>query len=100
MKRSGARFLFASIALVLLTALCALAQVFTASVSGLVTDPAQAGISNAHIKIRNTDTNETRETDAGPDGRYIFSQLKPGAYEVTVEAKGFKRLVEPRLTLV
>ena len=80
-------------------ALC-IAQVFTASLSGLVTDPTGAGVPNASVKVRNVETNDVRQAQTGSDGRYSISQLKPGSYEVTVESKGFKRFVQPSLTLV
>src|SRR4051812_1752213 len=76
------------------------AQVFTASLSGLVTDPTGAGVPRANVKVRNIETNDVRQTQTGADGRYTISQVKPGAYEVTVESSGFKRFVQPSLTLV
>jgi len=74
-------------------------QVFTASLSGVVTDPSGGGIPGATIHIRNLETNDARELQSEPDGRYTFSQLRPGAWELTVEAKGFKRFVQPSITL-
>jgi hypothetical protein len=76
-----------------------MAQVFTATVSGLVTDPSGAGIVGARVKVVNLETSDSREVVTGSDGRYTISQLKPGPYEVTVEAKGFQRFVEKSLTV-
>jgi hypothetical protein len=87
-------------ALIMMNAPLSVAQVFTASLSGLVTDPADAAVPGANVKIRNIETNDVRQTVTSSDGRYIFSQLKPGSYEVTMEGKGFKRFVQPSLTLV
>src|SRR5260370_328252 len=100
MKQSKASFLAVCAMLALMTALPSLAQVFTASLSGLVTDPTGAGVPNASVKVRNVETNDVRQTQTGSDGRYTISQLKPGPYEVTVESSGFKRFVQPSLTLV
>ncbi len=75
-------------------------QVFTASLSGLVTDQSGAALPGATLRIRNLETNDTREVTSGPDGHYSAPQLRPGAYEVTVDAKGFKRFVQPGLTLI
>ena len=76
------------------------AQVFTASLSGVVADPTGAAIPGATVSAHNTVTGETRQTTTGGDGRYTFSQLPPALYEFTVEGKGFKRFVEKSLTLI
>jgi hypothetical protein len=76
------------------------AQVFTASLSGVVSDPTNAAIPNAAVSIRNLGSNDIRRTTSSADGRYTFSQLPPAAYEVDVEARGFKRFVEKSITLV
>ena len=68
-----------------------MAQVFTASLSGLVTDATGGGVPNANVKVRNIETNDVRQTQTGTDGRYTITQLKPGSYEVTVETKGFNQ---------
>lgn len=76
---------------VVTTALSALvlAQSFTASISGVVTDSSQAAVPGA--KIVATDVNRslqhTAETDA--EGRYVITPLQPGTYTLTAEAKGF-----------
>jgi len=69
-------------------------QVFTANVTGLVTDPNQAAIPNAIIKIKNTATNEERRATSNDTGRYSISQLLPGAYELTAEMQGFRSYVQ------
>lgn len=89
-----------AVAVALLIASMSFAQVFTATLSGLVTDQSGAGIPGATVHIRNLETNDVRELQSGSEGRYTFSQLKPGPYEITIEAKGFKRFVQPSLTLV
>jgi hypothetical protein len=76
------------------------AQVFTASLSGVVSDPTSAAIPNAAVSIRNLGSNDIRRTTSSADGRYTFSQLPPAAYEVDVEATGFKRFIEKSITLV
>jgi len=88
MKESRVSFQAVLAVLALITALPSLAQVFTASLSGLVTDPTGAGVPNASVKVRNVETNDVRQTQTASDGRYTISQLKPGPYEVTVESSG------------
>jgi len=75
------------------------AQSFTGSVTGLVTDPNQAAVPAATVKLTNQATGETRQTTTGPEGRYVLSQLLPGTYVLTVEVSGFKTFVSPGITL-
>jgi hypothetical protein len=74
-------------------------QGFTASLTGIVTDPNSAAIPGATVKIRNLATSEMRRTTTGGEGRYTFSQLLPGEYEVAAEASGFKALVHKGVVL-
>jgi Carboxypeptidase regulatory-like domain/TonB dependent receptor/TonB-dependent Receptor Plug Domain len=74
-------------------------QIFTSGLSGVVTDPNQAAVPNASVTLKNTANGETRETKTSTDGRYSFSQLRPGSYEISVEASGFRKAVAPAITL-
>ncbi len=74
-------------------------QVFTATATGLVTDPSGAAIPNATISLTNTATGDKRTVSTGVDGFYTVSQLLPGAYELSVEAAGFKRYVQQGIGL-
>ena len=75
------------------------AQVFTTSLTGLVTDETGASVPGAAALLENVDTRETRRAETGETGRYTFSQLLPGRYELTVEAQGFKRFARPGIAL-
>jgi Carboxypeptidase regulatory-like domain len=78
-------------------ALCALllayahAQEFRATVSGTVTDPAGAAIANATLVITQNTTGSRSQTVSDGAGAYALPFLEPGDYELTAEAKGFKR---------
>ena len=61
-------------AFILLSAVCS-GQVFTANLTGLVTDPAGAAVPEAIVRLENIDTQDKRETKTGPEGRFTFSQL-------------------------
>jgi hypothetical protein len=82
-----------------MTAPAVFGQAFTATLTGVVSDPNDAVIPTATVKIRNTATNDSRQAQTGNDGRYVFSQLAPGTYEVTAEAAGFKTLLRPGVAL-
>jgi outer membrane receptor protein involved in Fe transport len=96
----------ALLALGLLAAACVLAgaaashaQTFTASLAGVVTDASEARIPGATVLVRNLATLETREAVTGPEGRYAFSQLAPGRYEIVTELSGFRRFRQTDLVL-
>jgi hypothetical protein len=74
-------------------------QAFTGSLTGLVTDPTGAAIPSATVKITNTATGETRQTQTGAEGRYTFSQLLPSTYELMAEAPGFRTFVQKGIIL-
>jgi hypothetical protein len=69
--------------------LLALAQSFTASVRGVVTDASQAAVPNAKVTITEVDRNAQRETVTDTSGRYVITALPPGRYTLSAEAPGF-----------
>ena len=67
-----------------------LAQSGTSSaLSGEVTDPNGAAIPHATVTLRDTNTRATRKSETDAVGHFLFSQINPGTYQVTVEATGF-----------
>lgn len=75
---------------VLLCAASAYGQIFTANVTGVVTDPTGSAVANAQVHISNTKNGDVRQAKADDTGRYTFSQLPPGEYALSVSAAGFK----------
>ncbi len=75
-------------------------QAFMANLTGLVTDPSGAAVPMANLKLLNTDIQEERQTTASEAGRYTFSQLLPGNYELTVTAAGFRTSVQHNIVLI
>src|SRR3982075_4678919 len=75
------------------------AQAVGATLSGVVTDSSGAAIPNAPVSIKNEATGEIREVTTNGDGIYSAPNLIPGLYEVSVSAAGFKKLVQPAITL-
>lgn len=61
----------------------------SASVSGRVVDPSGASVSGATVTARDIDTNVSASTTTGADGRFRFSYLHVGPYEIVVTAAGF-----------
>jgi hypothetical protein len=77
----------------------AFSQAFTSSLTGLVTDPSGGAVPNAAVRIKSVATSEERQAATGADGRYTFSQLLPGDYELTAESAGFKAHFQRGITL-
>ncbi|HUS05418.1 MAG TPA: carboxypeptidase-like regulatory domain-containing protein [Bryobacteraceae bacterium] len=76
-----------------------LAQVASAELSGTVIDAAGAAVPNAKVIATNVATNVVHETVSGASGNYIIPLLPPGEYLITVEATGFRKLIQKGLTL-
>ncbi len=76
------------------------AQATSGSISGIVTDERQGVIANAAVTARNVGTNESRAATTDSEGRYRFPNLSIGNYEVTVQARGFAKLVRSGVELL
>jgi hypothetical protein len=59
------------------------------TISGRVTDPQGAVVPGAHVSVRQTETNITRETVTDHEGRFRFPYLRVGRYEIVVRLAGF-----------
>src|SRR5258705_8160049 len=96
------RKLFSAIlgtSLALLWSASVLAQLGTAGISGLVTDPNGAAVPNARVVVKNKATGQTRDTTASGEGIYTFQNLPPATYEIRVEAPNFAPAVVEAVTL-
>src|SRR5882724_5631661 len=69
-------------------------QAFTATLTGVISDSTGAVIPGCKVQLMNTGTNEKRTTAAGASGRFVFSQLLPGSYELSAEGTGFRSFVQ------
>jgi Carboxypeptidase regulatory-like domain/TonB-dependent Receptor Plug Domain/TonB dependent receptor len=79
-------------------AFSAMAQVNTASLTGLVADQTNAALVHAHVTATNNATGLVRETDTDAAGYYSFPDLPIGEYRVVVTMDNFQT-VEARVTL-
>ncbi|MBI1895837.1 MAG: carboxypeptidase regulatory-like domain-containing protein [Acidobacteria bacterium] len=78
---------------VVLFAVLAPAQSITGAITGIVTDPTDAVISGARVRLASSATGAERTAPTNEAGRFFFGSLQPGAYTLSIEAEGFRRLV-------
>src|SRR5436305_2833128 len=88
------------ISLFLALALSALAQVApTTSLSGPVSDQSGSLIPTASLDLKNQATGWTRHSVTDPQGRFQFSMVPPGKYDLDVAATGFAPLRQQGISL-
>ena len=88
------------IAMGLLVPFALLAQIVpTATLTGSVTDPTGAVVPSATVQIVNTATQVTKEAATDTQGRFLFSFLQPGSYQLNVSATGFNTYHQTGITL-
>lgn len=66
------------------------AQTSAGEVNGTVTDSSGGAISGAAVKLTNQGTNVTKEGQTNANGYFVFINVLPGSYVLTVEKQGFK----------
>ena len=71
----------------------------SAGITGTITDPSGAVVTNAKIIITNEQTSIAANTVASSAGTYSFKGLLPGEYTVAVDAPGFKKEVKRGVTI-
>jgi hypothetical protein len=75
------------------------AQEVTGAITGLVSDPSGAAISNATITARETNRGTVLTTRTNAEGFYTLPRVPTGRYEVRAEAPGFQTSVRPEFQL-
>jgi hypothetical protein len=86
-------------AILIWSAAPAFAQMNTAELSGLVKDPSGAAIPNAAIEAVEANTQMKYTAVSNDSGEFLLPQLPVGEYRLTVNAKGFKQAVQPKITV-
>lgn len=66
------------------------AQTSTGEVNGSITDKTGSAISGAAVKLTNQGTRVTSEAQTNTNGYFLFINVQPGSYVLTIEKQGFK----------
>lgn len=82
-----------------LWATSAYAQEVSAGITGRVSDPSGAAIANAAVTAKDVQRGTEWPTVTNQEGVYAFPRIPVGTYDLKVEAKGFKTVVRPGITL-
>ena len=77
----------------------AYSQVSTADITGRVTDEQGRVVPGATITATNKGTGAARTVTTDDAGEYTITQLPPGKYDLSVEAKNFSRALSPDFEL-
>jgi hypothetical protein len=86
-------------ALILCLATVAFAQMNTAQITGIVTDPSGAIVPAASVTAVQTATQQKYTAVSDGEGLYLLAQLPLGEYTLAVEAPGFKQGAAEHLVL-
>jgi hypothetical protein len=99
-------FRFSLLALVcviaLLSALSLVAQttLSTGSITGTVSDPSGALVSDAKVEVTNVATGQKIALTSNAAGSFSTGPLQPGTYKVQVAAKGFNTIIQTTVVQV
>ncbi len=66
------------------------AQSSSSSVAGQVTDESGGVIPSATVTLADVDTKVVRSTTSNESGRYVFMNVPPGTYDISVTLQGFQ----------
>src|SRR5260370_14434210 len=75
------------------------AQVAGGNISGTVTNASQVALPNAQITLKNVATGVARVVTTDASGFYLFPNLAPGTYEISVEAPAFTTQVRTNIAV-
>jgi len=77
--------------LLLVVSVSMFGQAVNSTVVGSVTDSTGASVANAKVTLTEANTNISRTRQSNESGNFVFPDLPPGNYVVTVEMTGFKK---------
>jgi len=94
MRKHLVRAALLSLLLIAFVPALSMAQSFTGSVSGTVTDPTGAVVPNVELTLTDVSTGSVARATSGPEGLYSFQNLRSGTYELRAKAAGFRDVLQ------
>jgi hypothetical protein len=76
------------------------AQSVNALISGTVIDPHGASIPEATVTVTNQLTTTSQSTQTKDNGAFVFPEIRPGTYTVSVEKNGFEKFEKTGIVLL
>lgn len=98
-KKTVAFAFFLAVFLTFANGVFAQSQITTGVIQGTVMDPAGAVLPGVNIQVKNLDTNFTKTLSTDTEGRFVFLQLPPGHYSITLSKQGFATAVQENTEL-
>ena len=83
----------------MLSAASAFSQMNTGEIDGVVRDPTGAVVPDATVAAVEAGTQLEYSTKTNGSGEYLLAQLPVGQYDLTVNAQGFKQIVQLKVAL-
>ena len=77
----------------------AVAQVDSATITGVVTDPSGAAIAGAQVQATQQGTGQRSAGSTNEAGVYVLTALRIGRYDLEVASEGFQTVRRPDITL-
>jgi len=74
-------------------------QQVSGTITGYVTDQSGGAVTGATVTVTNVQTSVSTERTTETSGLYIFTNLIPGTYRVTVTSTGFQKFVRENVVL-
>ena len=73
------------------------AQITSGVIQGTLTDESGGVVPGATVEVKHLSTNLTSTQTSDGDGRFVFLQLVPGEYSLTVTQKGYATIVQEKI---
>jgi len=71
----------------------------TGTVAGTVTDPSGALVAGATVTLTDPTTSSSRTTTTNETGRYVFANVPPGTYTLSIAKQGFATTKAPDVSV-